>query len=225
MKFTVQSLYTQHLESLRPSPEPPFFARSATPPVIARTPSPASSTSSSSLSTTSTHTAVPRTPRPPGSHSPARSVSSSSTVTAGTSKKANGHANGTAQTRSPPRPSMALQQSTSSSMQLTPTMETPPTFLAVIRAFIGPYLTTSRLTTALLLFVVFPLLSILLHLRRRRRLRQLATDVGGAASQSAVVSVQRKLAVAGDKKWLGRLWEEAVRAVVDTIRMGGVGFA
>jgi hypothetical protein len=80
-------------------------------------------------------------------------------------------------------------------------------------------LTASRLTTAFILFVVIPLLSILLRLRRRRSLLGAASADGG----SMAVSVKRRLQSAEGTGLVGRIWTEAVRAVVDTVKMGGSG--
>ena len=58
------------------------------------------------------------------------------------------------------------------------------------------------------------MLSFLFRLRRRR-----ITGVNAGAAEE----VRRRLRAAEGKSALGKVWEEAVRAVMDTVKMGGRG--
>lgn len=89
--------------------------------------------------------------------------------------------------------------------------------LALVRAWIRPYLGRglSLPRIAALLFVLaLPAISLALRLRARRPM---------AATESAAADVRRRL---GARKNIGlwrAFWEEAVRAVSDTVAMGGRG--
>lgn len=70
-----------------------------------------------------------------------------------------------------------------------------------------------------LVFVVVPLLSFVLRVRRTR-----AAKGGGAGQRGAVEEVRRRLKGGGEGKGVvARVWEELVRAVGDTVQMGGRG--
>ncbi|KAF9533912.1 hypothetical protein CPB83DRAFT_804910 [Crepidotus variabilis] len=223
-----------------------------------------SSSSSSSVSTTSTHTVVPATPRYRASGlstiTSRKSVSSSSTSDSSketatpkaphtTLTNGNGHArhitNGFhSATRSRPSSRSRTHSSTSSvysnlpkskfAQEVASTRSTPPTTLALIKASLGPYLTNTRLTTFVLLFVIIPLCSFLLRLRRRRQMIALgplasssaALTVGGAAMAAASNAdlVRRRLnASTGETGLVTRAWSGVVRVVGDTVRMAGSG--
>lgn len=64
------------------------------------------------------------------------------------------------------------------------------------------------------MFVIFPMLSFLFRLRRQR-----ITGVSSGAAEE----VRRRLRAAEGKSAFAKVWEEAVRAVMDTVRMGGRG--
>lgn len=94
----------------------------------------------------------------------------------------------------------------------------PPSTLTLIKASLGPYLTTSKMTTFVLLFVLLPLVSFVMRIRRRRRL--MGAGAGGAAAADVV---RRRLAASQSQNTIGWIWREVVRAVGDTVRMGGGG--
>lgn len=63
-------------------------------------------------------------------------------------------------------------------------------------------------------------MSVVLRVRRRQRI----LGAGGAGGVSAADIVRRRLAAAGQgQTTIGRMWGEVVRAVIDTVRMGGGG--
>ncbi|KAF9807760.1 hypothetical protein IEO21_08056 [Rhodonia placenta] len=212
-----------------------------------RSVSPAPSTSSTSSG--STHTATPTTPHPGGSkgkaplHAIARltpaaasgsSQSLSSTATSRTvtpalverqrsrsdQRRRGRHAmrNGAASTASSlPRAPRAPS--------LEPLAPRPPTALAVLRSSVGAIVqraSRTRLTAYVLLLFVFPLLSLVFRVRRRRPAVRPVGNGGGGT----VAEVRRRLSVEG-KGVVGqvvlRVWEELVRAVGDTVHMGGRG--
>src|SRR5882762_11614681 len=218
------------------SRRPPSPSRTPTPvnhiPSLPRSVSPAPS-SSSSLSTTSTHTAIPRTPRPNAfvphamsslvSSASSASVASDRTVTQQPSLNPHlrriGNSNPTSANGS-----ASLSPSPSSpSIFRPPPLERSsanvraPSTLAVIRASLLPYLTSSRVTTFLLLFVLVPVISLIIKIRRQRRI------VGTGAGLGAAEVVKRRLANGQVQTTIGRVWGEVVRAVTDTVRMGGGG--
>ena len=100
----------------------------------------------------------------------------------------------------------------------------PPSTIGLIRAYIQSILaTTSRpkLAALFVVFVVLPLLSVFVRVRRQR----LVASPGGTAEQ-----VRRRLrGTQGSSSravtLAARVWEEVVRAVGDTLRMGGGGLA
>lgn len=98
-----------------------------------------------------------------------------------------------------------------------PARRAPDTY-ALLRAALAPYLTAPRVTAAALLFVVLPLVSLVLRVRRRR-----AHALGDGARTAA--DVRRRLEAAGGARagLAGRVWGEVVRAVGDTVRMSGRG--
>jgi hypothetical protein len=85
----------------------------------------------------------------------------------------------------------------------------PPTSLALIRSYFNHYFTANRIATLSFLFFLIPLMSLIL--RRRRRL------------ETPADLVRRRLLEARGDSIARRLWNELVRAVLDTVRMGGGG--
>jgi len=77
-----------------------------------------------------------------------------------------------------------------------------------------------------LLFVVFPLISLMI--RRRRRAARIANAAGprGTGAVNATITnaelVRRRLGGV-EVGLLGRIWGEVVRAVTDTVKMAGSG--
>ena len=239
----------------------PSSSGSSTP---SRISSPAMSDSSSS-----THTATPRTSRPQAnglapltpSHSQSptptprdktpHSASSSSiastatsrTVTPQTAGKERAHskprhANGHARAGvDPQRPTLRSRSSTpassasvvprSSSVGVTETSGTvrSPSTLALVRASLASlFQGTSRSQTLLyaVIFVVVPLLSFVVRLRRKQV--RGATSTSDSAGSSAVAAVRRRLKTAeGQGNLIGKVWTELVRAVLDTVSMAGRG--
>jgi uncharacterized membrane protein len=82
---------------------------------------------------------------------------------------------------------------------------------------LGPYLTSSRVTTFLLLFFLLPLVSLIMRIRRHRR------TVSAGAGLGAADVVRRRLANGQGQTAIGWIWAEVVKAVSDTVRMGGGG--
>ncbi|EIW57266.1 uncharacterized protein TRAVEDRAFT_168912 [Trametes versicolor FP-101664 SS1] len=99
-----------------------------------------------------------------------------------------------------------------------------PSTLALLRASAHGLLqgmSRARAFACVVLFVVLPLVSFVLRLRKRR-LRVGGT--GGAANGGTVDAVRRRLRGAEAQRGVvGQVWEEIVRAVLDTVRMAGRG--
>jgi len=109
----------------------------------------------------------------------------------------------------------------------------PPNLPALVTETLRPHLTASKLVFALL-FVVVPLISFVIRLRRKRaRLRGLGGAGSGTASPlnairpgaaGSVVDVRRRLGISeGRESIFGSVWREVTRAVSDTVRMAGGG--
>lgn len=120
-------------------------------------------------------------------------------------------------TRSPvPRPPRASP--------IPPPAVRPPTTLTLVQQYLQATLRNTskqKLAALFLLFVVFPVLSFVLRLRRQRFI----TGPTGTAEQ-----VRRRLRgpqrpTTNAAALVMRIWEEVIRAVGDTIRMGGGGLA
>jgi len=96
---------------------------------------------------------------------------------------------------------------------------------ALIKASLEPYLSKPRVTTFIILFVLVPILSFLVRIRRRRRLAVAGISGVAAALPSAVsnAALVRKRLGSDDaglvQRWIG----EAVRVVTDTVKMAGSG--
>lgn len=200
------------------------------------------------MDTTSTRTVVPRsrTPRPRqglnGISSltpPPASVSNGHAGRVDKGKAAeNGHASHSSSSDGSATSTIRSQQhrSDSSAIPSHHVASHPPTLLTLVTDTLRPHLTASKLVFALL-FVVVPLLSFIVRLRRKKaRLRGLggtATATGsltGSASTlsavrpgiaGSVVDVRRRLE--GRQSIFGSVWREVTRAVTDTVRMAGGG--
>lgn len=199
-----------------PTPSAPGSPRSQSPAL--------SSSSSSSLSTTSTHTAVPnRVTRLLNTSASTESVSSSATA------RPRSHSRRRALTpdrkeKSPARsstsysaPHAALVRAHSSPVAAPATASAQtPGFLALVKASISPLLSSSRVVTLLIFGVVFPLISMVVRLRRRG---------AGGPSASTVDAVRKRLqGVSGAEAGLfSRAVGEVLRIVSDTVRMAGSG--
>src|ERR1700722_952898 len=222
LKPTLAPLPSQALLSQRPSSpsRSPSRSSASTPRVVS--PAPSTSSSSSSLSTTSTHTVVPRTcPTALSAASQSTtSTSSNSTITQRTdatkSKGANGHA---IAHRHRPGNRDRDPDTMPGARALSDARRVSPSAYTLIKASLGPYLTTSNLTTFLILFIVFPLLSFVLRVRRRK----LRASAENPTTGSTANQVRRRLGATGNWGLIGKLWQEVVRSVGDTIRMGGQG--
>ena len=207
-----------------------------------------SSSSSSSLSNTSTHTVVPSTHRgnrPSDSSalmgaslsqtfsSASSSISSSKTATP-LAHRINIVPNGDHRPTRPHSKSRTLSSASSAYSSLPRSSlahqaAASPANLntyALIRASLAPYLTSKRVTTFLVLFLLVPLISFLLRMRRKKRLLNLS----GAAQMTATAThadlVRKRLQTAGSGvkgTLLGRAWGEVVRVVGDTVKMAGSG--
>lgn len=101
-----------------------------------------------------------------------------------------------------------------------------PSTLALIRSYIESTLrntSRSRIVVFLLVFVVLPAISLVMRIRRRN----LRITQGGLG---AAEEVRRRLRGAQNGSLVGtstasRWWNEALRAIGDTVRMGGGGLA
>ncbi|KAI0737097.1 hypothetical protein C8Q80DRAFT_1214867 [Daedaleopsis nitida] len=97
----------------------------------------------------------------------------------------------------------------------------PPSTLALLRASLASVLqntSRSRVLLYAVLFVVVPVVSFVLRLRRRRAGPGRAITAGNASSTG---SAGGRAVDAGSV--LGSLWGEVARAVLDTVRMAGRG--
>lgn len=87
--------------------------------------------------------------------------------------------------------------------------------MALMKAFLGPIFNSTKFTTFLILGIIFPMVSMIVRLRRRP----------ASGSVKTVDAVRKRLqAVNGAEAGvLGRMWSEAMRVITDTVRMGGSG--
>ncbi|TFK20718.1 hypothetical protein FA15DRAFT_599241 [Coprinopsis marcescibilis] len=236
-KSRLNALHAETLASWKPASPP---SPSPTPPFRSHSPTPSSS-SSSSLSTTSTHTIVPPTPRRARAASKLQTITpidsevpSSKTSSEGTAtprgrpvETANGDARPRSQTRatasSITSSSSAISAAPRANLQTSSLPTTAPTLLSLIKTSLMPHLTTSKITTFFILFVLFPLVSWVFRIRSRRR--KIATTPYLSNSPSNVDLVRRRLHAAGsnDANIITRLWRETLSAVVDTVKMAGSG--
>ncbi|KAK0204973.1 hypothetical protein DFS33DRAFT_1382871 [Desarmillaria ectypa] len=197
-------------------------------------PVPSSSSSSSSLSTTSTHTVVPSTPKGPRV---AQSMTSIAALSSASQSTTSVSSDGTARLARSERPSSSLSDrkqktehdtlirrtlSPATGVITHPTVPSTeirsPTTIALIKAYVAPILNSTKLTTFLILAVVFPLISMVLRIRRRRRLA-----AGGAVNTADMV--RKRLQVVNEREAgvLRTAWSEIIRVLMDTIKMGGSG--
>ncbi|EPT01621.1 hypothetical protein FOMPIDRAFT_1036126 [Fomitopsis schrenkii] len=247
-KYILSSLHSLRAQAMSSQSSTKAIMPSASGPALStvRSSSPARSESSvSSSSSGSTHTATPTTPRPNGKGkaalhpvSPmtaipasASSHSISSAATSRTVTPSNAHAHIAAprhRSRSRSR-TKADRRSTPAPLPQPPRaapVETPapspPSTLALLRtscAALTRGVSRAKFLAYVLVFVVVPLLSFVLRVRRTR-----AAKGGGAGQRGAVEEVRRRLKGGGEGKGVvARVWEELVRAVGDTVQMGGRG--
>ncbi|SJL09847.1 uncharacterized protein ARMOST_13228 [Armillaria ostoyae] len=194
-------------------------------------PSSSSSSSSSSLSTTSTHTVVPSTPK--GLHVaqsmtsiaalPSASQSTTSVSSGGTARLARSASSLSDRKQKTQRETMIRRTLSPVTSVIThpvvPSTELrSPTTFALVKAYVATILNSTKLTTFLILAVVFPLVSMVLRLRRRRRLA-----AGGAVNTADMVRKRLQVVNGREAGVLRTAWSEIVRVLMDTIRMGGSG--
>ncbi|KAF8269900.1 hypothetical protein EI94DRAFT_1659481 [Lactarius quietus] len=243
---SLTSLHEQYLASLvqKPKVDPPPPSTptpptsSSHPPSSAVTPTPSRPSSptpsSSSASTNSTHTAVPANPHRRGakyhSHSlgPLTPTPSTSTVT-----PASYRASFRAASSSPARRSRTPAAAAAAGERYAGSALTRSGAGALSSWFdaLRPYI---RLAPLFMLCVVLPALAVLVRFFRRRH-KATATVVAAAASagaevgagavrNKAVEDVRRRLSgVQGGRGLLSAVWDETVRALWDTVVMGGRG--
>ncbi|KAF9243445.1 hypothetical protein BU15DRAFT_72118 [Melanogaster broomeanus] len=174
-------------------------------------PAPSASSSSSSLSTISNRTAVPLSPgssKLRGRGSAASSTSATSEVTV--TKHPRNH---TPTPRVGPSSSVVRHSRTAQEPIVRTTGQSPGT-LELIKRSLRTYFTANRITTLSILFLLLPLVSYFIRLRHVRAV---------ATPASTADQVKRRLFDARGDSVLRRLWNEVVRAILDTIRMGGGG--
>ncbi|RPD68443.1 hypothetical protein L226DRAFT_563909 [Lentinus tigrinus ALCF2SS1-7] len=207
------------------TPLTPSHSQSPTP--KPREPHPHSASSSSIASTATSRTVTPQNDR---AHTKRR---------ANANGNGNGHATPHAKGESRSRsstpaagPSSSVLRRSSFGAPATESSTRPPSTFALIRASLSTLLqntSRSRVLLYAILFVVVPVVSFVLRVRRRR---VTAAGAKGAlsgnadAGAGAVDAVRRRLrgvSTEGQGSAVGRLWEEVARAVVDTVRMAGRG--
>ncbi|KAI0312781.1 hypothetical protein OF83DRAFT_1144335 [Amylostereum chailletii] len=240
---TLSSLYSQHqasvaaehAASMASSSKSTLDTPHSAPPSSQPTPTPSRpsspSSSTSSASTTSTHTAVPATPKPripayangvaplaPLTKAPSEL---SSTATSRTATPLPGSRRPMERYRTASHATTSSSSSHSPHVASTTASETPVSAIAVVRAFVRPYLQQGFSLSRLVVFLIsllLPALSLLIRLRRRR-----VGIPGAPAGSAAAEDVRRRLGVRKSAGLWRTLWEEVVRAVGDTVRMGGRG--
>ena len=200
LKNSLSNMYSQAMTAAH-RPQPPVETLSAS---ISSprpySPAPSSSSSSSSLSATSTHTVVPgnRSSHLPSTLSSlshivpsSSSISSDETSTPRATHAALAPATSTSRSRSKPRTVSSSASSAYSSLpraqlahQVSATHANPPGIYALIRGALTPYLTRPKLVTFFLLFVLVPLVSLALRIRRRRRQAQKGSTWQGVVARN-----------------------------------------
>lgn len=195
-----------------------------------------SSSSSSSLSTTSTHTIVPPK-RVYGSinrHSRSSSSSPLSSDVTARAKVQSQRSRTPIQVENGHSPRLRKSRATSSSstsekrpstlVHAVPTAQSAAVSrsntYSLLKAVVFPYLTTSRLATLFMLFVMFPVVSLLIRRRRAKSSNTSGAQTGSRTIVSNVALVRWGIEESG---LLRRGWGEIVRAVVDTVKMAGSG--
>ncbi|KAI6025922.1 hypothetical protein F5J12DRAFT_454734 [Pisolithus orientalis] len=179
-------------------------------------PTPSSSSSSSSMSTLSTRTVTPMSrlssaqskPRTPSTTSVASAASDATVKRRPFEQHQRGH---TPPVRASPSASLVRKARTSTSVVET---SEPPNLLALIRAYLYRCFTVNRFTALSVLFLLLPVLSYLIRLRRTR---------GSNLPASTTDQVKRRLLDSRNDSFVRRMWDEIVKAVIDTVRMGGSG--
>ncbi|KAH7930167.1 hypothetical protein BV22DRAFT_1028675 [Leucogyrophana mollusca] len=215
---TLQAKPQPQPQQVEPAPKLQPDASMAAPP-LPRSPSPAASTSSSasSLSTMSNRTAVPLSriePLAPHKLERRHSVRSSASIASdATITRRTSRAHRTPTPRASPSASV-VRSLRPPRAPLVASPREPPGTLTLIRASLGPYFSANKLTALSIFFLLLPLISILFRIRRRR---------AAAGTESAADHVRRKLLEARGDSPLRRLWNEVIKAIVDTVRMGGGG--
>ncbi|KAF9223723.1 hypothetical protein BS17DRAFT_781107 [Gyrodon lividus] len=212
LQSSIENLRTQALKN-RAIQSPAIVPQRSPSPV------PSASSSSSSLSTISNRTAVPLSRadlgfsklRRRGSVASSISVTSDVTVTKRSSRR---HSNNHTPT---PRADPSTGVVRSSRIVQEPIVGTrgqSPGTLALIKESLRTCFAANRLTTFSILFLLLPLVSYFIRLRRMRAISPPA---------STADQVKRRLFDTRRDSVLRRLWNEVVRAILDTIQMGGGG--
>ncbi|KAK0480110.1 hypothetical protein IW261DRAFT_1563796 [Armillaria novae-zelandiae] len=235
-RLCTQTQAVRQRPSSLPSPSASASSSISTTPSSDRSFSPApssssSSSSSSSLSTTSTHTVVPSTPK--GLHVaqsmtsiaalPSASQSTTSLSSDGTARLARSASSLSDRKQKTQRETMIRRTLSPVTNVIThplvPSTELrSPTTFALVKAYVATILNSTKLTTFLILAVVFPLISMALRFRRRRRLA-----AGGVVNTADMVRKRLQVVNGREAGVLRTAWSEIVRVLMDTIRMGGSG--
>ncbi|KAI0649444.1 hypothetical protein C8Q79DRAFT_903518 [Trametes meyenii] len=237
----VRQQYTTSLRQLRAEAAANAHARASLP--LDSTPSSSASSrsvspvpSDSSASSSSTHTATPRAPRA-SANGRVRSLTPFTPSQSPTPKPREPDSDpdtAPLASRSRPRaatPAAASSASTSSASVRDALIRRAsftdpvvparaPSTLALLSASVRSLLkelSRTKVLACAVLFVVLPLVSFALRLRRRRVAQ-------GAGSGPTVDAVRRRLRGAEAQGGVaGRVWQEVARAVLDTVRMAGRG--
>ncbi|KAG0705108.1 hypothetical protein DFH29DRAFT_908870 [Suillus ampliporus] len=201
LHLALEAQYVRAQESTRrtpPSPAPIPPPRSLSP-----------TSSSSSLSTTSTRTIVPASPLPKLARQ--QSASSTSAVSDVTVTRSIRHRHDQSTPRGSPSASRAPTSRIPGFLSVDRSLITaqPPTPFALTRSYFGHYFTANKIASLSILFFLIPLLSLIIGRRRR--------------AETPMAQVRRRLLEARGDSIARRLWNELVRAVLDTVRMGGGG--
>ncbi|KAG1743997.1 uncharacterized protein EDB91DRAFT_206857 [Suillus paluster] len=186
-----------------PKPETPSLPLPTIPPPR----SPSSSSSSLSLSTTSTRTAVSASPSPKITRQ--QSGSSTSAVSDVTVTKYPRHRHDQSTLRGSTSTSRVRNSRISRVLSVDDSFATaqPSTYFALIRSYFRRYFTANRIVTLIIFFFIIPLLSLIIQRQRQRRIETPADQVRRRLLQARGDSIAR------------RVWNELVRAVLDTVRI------
>lgn len=187
----------------------------STPSLRPPSPTPSSSSSSSSVSTLSTRTITPmsrlRSNQSNLKSASTTSVASAASITTVKKRSFDRNESRTPVVRTSPGSSLARKARTSTSVVET---SEPPNFVALIRAYLCRYFTVKQFTALSVLFLLLPVLSYLIRLRRTR---------WSSPPASTTDQVKRRLLESRSDSFVRRIWDEIVKAVIDTVRMGGSG--
>jgi hypothetical protein len=223
----VQAMTSRQASRPNSTPEPDLMSAPSTPNSRPFSPAPSTSSSSSSLSTTSTHTVVPSNNRPLGqAQSDLASMPSKNRSSISLSS------NSTARPQKAParKPTLRSRSSQPTSSSFAARHLSPPRYIpsaaatrhsnlstfSLIKAYLAPYATSSSITTMILVFIVFPALSLVIRARRRKLLQS-----GAGVPSNA--SLTRQQLMLSQRNALSRIWALIIRTVFDTIRMAGSG--